>query len=315
MTATQERPAPFRPWAPPARSGPAAGRAGAYATAAEAVRRHDENFPVAFLLLPRSIRADMHAVYAFCRETDDLGDEGDPERRTARLEEWAEDLERAFGGLPRDPRLRALAATIARHDLPADPFRRLVEANRMDQRHDRWPTYADLLHYCEHSATPVGQMVLGVLGYRDDWRVRMSDATCIGLQLANFWQDVRRDLVDRRRVYLPLEDMARFQVPEDHLRRPRATPALRELMAFEVGRAREWLLQGAPLAYVVPRRVGLDLRMFTAGGLAICNAIARQGYDTLVRRPAPGKLGRAEIAAAVLWRMARRRPEGGRAPA
>jgi squalene synthase HpnC len=288
----------------------AAARENGFDAAAEAVRRHDENFPVAFLLLPRALRADMHAVYAFCRATDDLGDEGDPAVRMARLEQWAADLERCFGGVPRDPRLRALAATVARRDLPAEPFRRLVEANRMDQRHDRWPTYADLLDYCEHSATPVGRMVLGVLGYRDEWRAGMSDATCIGLQLANFWQDVRRDLDDRGRIYLPLEDMERFGVPEDHLRRPRATPALRDLMAFEVDRARGWLLEGAPLAHVVPRRVGLDIRMFTAGGLAICDAIARQDHDTLVRRPAPGKLGRARIAAAVLWRTARGRPEG-----
>lgn len=273
--------------------------------AARAARAHDENFPVAFLLLPPEARADMRAVYAFCRATDDLGDEGAPQTRVERLAAWRADLERCFGGEPRDPRLRALAATIARHDLDADPFLRLVEANLMDQTHDRWATYDDLLGYCEHSATPVGRMVLGVLGYRDPWRVGMSDATCIGLQLANFWQDVRRDLDDRGRVYLPLEDMARFGVAEADLRRSRATPAVRALIAFEVGRARDWLDRGAPLARVVPRRAGLDLRMFTAGGRAVCDAIARQGHDTLWRRPAPGRMGRARIAAAVLWRLAR----------
>ena len=242
----------------------------------------------------------MHAVYAFCRGTDDLGDEGAPEARVARLEAWRADVERCFGGEPRDPRLRALAATIARHDLQAEPFLRLVEANLMDQRQDRWPTYADLLGYCEHSATPVGRMVLGVLGYRDPWRTGMSDATCIGLQLANFWQDVRRDLRDRGRVYLPLEDMARFGVAEADLHRPRATTAVRELVAFEVARARDWLERGAPLSRFVPARVGLDLRMFTAGGLAVCDAIARQDHDTLRRRPAPGRAGRARIAAAVV---------------
>jgi squalene synthase HpnC len=273
--------------------------------AARAARAHDENFPVAFLLLPPEARADMRAVYAFCRATDDLGDEGHPAARVERLEAWRADLERCFGGEPRDPRLRALAATVARHDLDADPFLRLVEANLMDQRHDRWPTYDDLLGYCEHSATPVGRMVLGVLGYRDPWRVGLSDASCIGLQLANFWQDVRRDLDERGRVYLPLEDMARFGVAEADLRRPRATPAVRALIAFEVGRARDWLDRGAPLARVVPRRAGLDLRMFTAGGRAVCDAIARQGHDTLWRRPAPGRLGRARIAASVLWRLVR----------
>jgi squalene synthase HpnC len=287
-------------------SAPAAARAReARAAVARAARAHDENFPVAFFFLPPAERADMRAVYAFCRATDDLGDEGDPALRLERLEAWREDTLRCFGGEPRDPRLRALAATIARHDLPPEPFTRLIRANVMDQEQSRWPTYADLLHYCEHSATPVGRMVLGVLGYRDPWRVGMSDATCIGLQLANFWQDVRRDLRDRGRIYLPLEDLARFGVREEDLALPRATAAVRELVAFEVARAREWLRRGAPLAKVVPRRAALDLRMFTAGGLAICDAIARQDHDTLRRRPAPGKLGRARIAADVVRALLR----------
>ena len=272
---------------------------------ARAVADHDENFPVVFRFLPREARVDMYAVYAFCRATDDLGDEGDPARRLERLEEWREDTLRCFGGEPRDPRLRALAAAVARHDLPSELFSRLIRANVMDQEHDRWPTYADLLGYCEHSATPVGRMVLGVLGYRDPWRTELSDATCIGLQLANFWQDVARDLRERGRVYLPLEDMERFGVSEDDLRRPRATPAVSGLVAFEVGRARGWLDRGASLADVVPRSVGIDLRMFTAGGRAVCDAVARQGFDTLRRRPAPGRIGRARIAASVLWALAR----------
>jgi squalene synthase HpnC len=222
-----------------------------------------------------------------------------------RLDAWREDTLRCFGGAPRDPRLRALAATVARHDLPPEPFTRLIRANVIDQERDRWPTYDALLEYCDHSAVPVGRMVLGVLGYRDPWRTSLSDATCVGLQLANFWQDVRRDLDERGRIYLPLEDMARFGVSEDDLALPRATPALRALIAFEVARAREWLDRGAPLARVVPRRVALDMRMFTAGGRALCDAIARQGYDTLARRPAPGRLGRARIATTVLWALVR----------
>jgi squalene synthase HpnC len=275
------------------------------AAAARAVRAHDENFPVAFRLLPRAVRQDMHAIYAFCRGTDDLGDEGEASGRLDRLAAWREDTERCWGGEPHDPRLRALAATVARHRLEPEPFLRLVEANVMDQRQDRWPTSADLLHYCEHSATPVGRMVLGVLGYRDPWRVGMSDATCIGLQLVNFWQDVRRDLRDRGRIYLPEEDMAAYGVREADLHLPRATPAVRALIAFEVDRARGWFDRGALLARVVPWPASLDLRMFTAGGRALCDAIARQGYDTLAHRPAPGRLGRTRIAASVLWGMLR----------
>lgn len=286
----------------------ATGHRGDRAAAARAARAHDENFPVAFWLLPPSTRADMQALYAFCRATDDLGDEGDPARRRERLEAWREDTLRCFDGTPRDPRLRALAATVARHDLPREPFLRLIRANVMDQEHDRWPTYAALLDYCEHSATPVGRMVLGVMGYRDEWRGGMSDATCIGLQLANFWQDVRRDLRDRGRIYLPQEDMARFGVAEQDLARPQAGDPVRALIAFEVARAREWLDRGAPLARVVPRAVAIDLRMFTAGGRAICDAIERQGYDTLRRRPAPGRLGRARIATSVLLSLVRGTP-------
>ncbi len=277
------------------------------AAARAAQRAHDENFPVAFLLAPRDVRDDLRAVYAFCRATDDLCDEGDPspaERLTA-LDAWEEDVLRVFGGAPRDRRLRALAVAAGRRRLDPEPFLRLIEANRMDQRRSRWPTHDDLLEYCRHSATPVGRMVLDVLGHRDAWRREMSDATCIGLQLVNFWQDVRRDLDDRGRIYLPQEDMARFGVSEDDLRRPAATPAVRELIAFEVGRAREWFALGAPLHRFVEPRYRLDLRMFTAGGLALCDAIARAGFDTLARRPAPGRLGRARIAAGALARLLR----------
>jgi squalene synthase HpnC len=273
--------------------------------ARDATRAHDENFPVAFLLAPRDVRADMRAVYAFCRATDDLGDEGPggPGARLGRLDAWEADLRAAVAGEDAaDPRLEALAETIARRGLPLDPFLRLIEANRMDQRRSRWETHDDLLEYCRHSATPVGEMVLGVLGYRDRWRLGMSDATCIGLQLVNFWQDIARDLRDRDRVYLPREDMARFGVGEDDLRRAPASEAVRRLVEHEVERARGHLLDGEPLHRFVPRRVALDLRMFSAGGLALCDAIARQGYDTLSRRPAPGRLGRARIAAAALRR-------------
>jgi squalene synthase HpnC len=280
------------------------------AAARAATRAHDENFPVAFLLAPRDVRADMRAVYAFCRATDDLGDEapGTAAERLAGLDAWEADLRRAAHGGPSDPRLAALADAIERRQLGLDPFLRLIEANRMDQRRSRWETYDDLLEYCRHSATPVGEMVLGVLGYRDAWRVGMSDATCIGLQLVNFWQDVARDLSERDRIYLPLADMERFGVSEPDLRRPTASEPVRRLLAFEVERARDHLLAGEPLHRFVPRRVALDLRMFSAGGLALCDAIARQEYDTLARRPAPGRAGRARIAAAAARRALRRRP-------
>ena len=219
-------------------------------------RRHDENFPVAFLLLPRDLRADMQAIYAFCRGVDDLGDEriggANPAARLAALDAFESDLHRCWDGEPQDPRLVALAATIHRHRMDPEPFMRLVEANRMDQRQARWDTYGDLIRDRHHSATPVGRMVLEVLGQHNASRIGLSDHTCIGLQLVNFWQDLRRDLTERDRIYLPREDMDRFAVSEDDLREPRANERVRELVAFEVARARAELLAGEPLWRLVP---------------------------------------------------------------
>ena len=293
-------------------------------------RGHDENFPVAFMLLPRDLRADMRAVYAFCRGVDDIGDGGPnaasttalgrpmspsgaqtlaaagfPEDRLAALDRFELDLRRCWDGVPADPRLQALAVTVRRHAMDPDPFLRLVQANRMDQRVSRWGTYDELIEYCHHSATPVGQMVLAVLGHRDAGRIALADHTCIGLQLVNFWQDIRRDLADNDRIYLPVEDMERFGVAEADVAQPGANEATRALIAFQVARARAELIAGAPLARTVTWRARADLRMFTAGGLALCDAIARQGYDTLANRPAPGKLGRVRIAIDVLLGMLR----------
>ena len=266
----------------------------------------DENFPVAFLLAGRAVRSDMAAVYDFCRATDDLGDEGagSPAARLEELDAWEAVLLGAVEGRGAPEPLAGAAAVIARRRLPLDPFLRLIEANRMDQRRARWDTHAELLEYCRHSATPVGEMVLGVLGYRDAWRIGLSDATCAGLQLVNFWQDIARDLRDRDRIYVPREAMERFGVAEDDLRRPVASPAVRALVAEQVGLARALLVAGEPLHRLVPRRVALDMRMFSVGGLALCDAIARQDHDTLARRPAPGALGRARIAASAIRMLA-----------
>lgn len=266
---------------------------------------HDENFPVAFLLAPRAVRADMAAVYRFCRTTDDIGDEGDtdPRARLAALDAWEADLRAATAGRSSSATLTDVAAVIERRRLDIDPFLRLIEANRLDQRCSRWETQDDLLAYCRHSATPVGEMVLGVLGYRDRWRIGLSDSTCTGLQLVNFWQDIGRDLRERDRIYVPRRAMERFDVSDDDLRAREATPGVRALVAEQVSIARGLLLAGAPLHRFVPARVALDIRMFTAGGLALCDAIARQDHDTLRARPAPGRAGRARIAASALGQL------------
>lgn len=270
--------------------------------AAAMARRHDENFPVVFALLPRVLRDDMRTLYAYCRTVDDLGDaaEGD---RAALLDAFDHDLSEIWtAGRPQHPVLVALAPTVHRHGLGPGQFVRLVEANRMDQERNRWDTFDDLLDYCRHSATPVGRLVLAILGVRDAAATRLSDHVCVGLQLVNFWQDIARDLAGNDRVYLPREDMARFGVTDDDLRAPVASASVRRLVAFEVERARGHLRAGAALSQMVPRRARIDIRMFVAGGLAVCDAIARQDHDTLGSRPAPGARGRARIAAGVIAR-------------
>ncbi len=257
-------------------------------------KSHYENFSVVSWFLPKRVRRSMYAVYAFCRHTDDLGDEA-PGDRLALLDAWEGELRRCYAGEPQEPIMRALQETIRRHEMPMEPFLKLIEANRMDQRNRRYGTYQDLLQYCEHSATPVGRMVLAVFGYRDEERQRLSDATCIALQLANFWQDVSRDFA-MGRIYLPQEDMLRFGVSEKELAERKATPAFTSLMRFEVERARGLFDEGARLVPMVSSDLRLDLKLFTAGGRAILDAVERQGYDTLSRRPQVSKAKKATLA-------------------
>ncbi|MBI4308367.1 MAG: squalene synthase HpnC, partial [Chloroflexi bacterium] len=255
----------------------------AYIVCERLARSHYENFNVVTGLLPRSLRRPMFAVYAFCRATDDLGDEA-PGDRLALLQAWEEDLRRCYGDTPRHPYLIALQDTVRTYDIPIKPFLKLIEANRMDQRVHRYRTYADLLHYCEHSANPVGRMVLYVFGHRDVECQRLSDCTCTALQLANFWQGVRQDY-ERGRIYLPLEDMARYGCTEDALARGVLDGRFQALMRFEVERARELFARGQALVPMVSRDLRVDLKLFTLGGLAILDAIERQGYDVFSREP------------------------------
>jgi squalene synthase HpnC len=264
----------------------------AFAACQRLATTHYENFSVLSWFLPRALRPHFSSVYAFCRHTDDLGDEdmvdvSTPAERLARLDAWEADLRRCFGDdqSPEHPYLIALRETIRRFDVPTEPFLSLIEANRMDQRANRYPTYADVQRYCEHSANPVGRLVLMLYGYRDEEGGRLSDAICTALQLTNFWQDVASDYHQRSRVYLPAEDMARFGCDMDALARGEATPDFRALMCFEVERARALFHQGMPLlAHLdgMPRRA---VALFVLGGLEILAAIERLNYDVLAQRP------------------------------
>jgi squalene synthase HpnC len=244
--------------------------------------------------LPKDVRPHFFALYAYCRWTDDLGDEAEGDR-LALLDAWERDLLACYDGRRESPLFAALGTTIDRYDIPAGPFLRLIEANRMDQRVTSFETYDDLLRYCAHSATPVGEMVLRVLGYSDAERIRLSDATCIGLQLANFWQDVSVDLA-KGRVYIPAEDMRRFGYSAEELRRGVVNDAFRALMRFETERARASFADGRALEGMVDRRARTDVRLFRLGGEAVLDAIEGADYDVLSSRPRTRKAKKAWMA-------------------
>ena len=259
----------------------------AYARCERLAKTHYENFTVGSWFLPRDSRKHFYAVYAFCRFVDDLGDEYQGDRLKA-LDFWELEIERCYDGTPQHPYMMALQNTIRAFQIPKEPFLKLIQANRMDQDNSRYPTYEDLDRYCQHSANPVGHLVLYVCGYRDQERQRLADYTCTALQLANFWQDVARDFA-MGRIYIPLEDMERFGYSEDELSRGTVTDEFRSLMAFEVERARDLFHRGLRLVDTLDGRLKLDVALFSLGGTKVLDAIERQGYDVLSRRPEVSK--------------------------
>ena len=264
-------------------------------------RSHYENFSVATWFLPARLHQHFFNLYAYCRISDDLGDEvGDPLKSLQLLDEWEAELNACYAGHPRHPAFVALAETVRELDIPRQPFADLLIAFRQDQRVSRYEAFQDVLGYCHYSANPVGRLVLYLCGYRDEERQQLSDYTCTALQLANFWQDVVADYA-KGRIYLPLEDLRRFSVIEEVIASRRATPQFIELMRFQVGRARQWFDRGLPLAAKVDKELATDIELFTRGGQEILNAIERQGCDVLSRRPVISKsrklllLGRAAL--------------------
>jgi squalene synthase HpnC len=190
----------------------------------------------------------------------------------------------------------ALAETVRKFDIPRQPFVDLLSAFRQDQTIHRYETFESLLGYCRYSANPVGHLVLYLCGYRDSQRQALSDYTCTALQLANFWQDVSVDYA-KGRIYLPLEDLRQHNVSEQEIAADRNTQAFRALMRFEVERARNWFKQGSPLAAEVDRELAVDIELFSRGGQEILNAIERQGYAVLGRRPAISKARKLALVA------------------
>jgi squalene synthase HpnC len=252
--------------------------------AAVARRARTENFPVASLLFPRRLRPHLRAVYGFARLVDILGDEVEGDRLAA-LDELEREVDACYGGTPTWPVLQALQPTIHEFSLPREPFLRLIEANRMDQRISEYETWEDLREYCRHSADPVGRLVLGLLHLdRERELVAASDDVCTGLQLVNFLQDVPRDL-ELGRVYLPAEDRRRFSVRV--LDRPSAE--LTETLRFEAARARGLLAGGRILQARIGGRVGRAVGLFARGGLAALEALEAAQWDIFTQRPRPSR--------------------------
>lgn len=269
----------------------------AYAACARLARTHYENFTVVSWFLPRGLKKHFHALYAYCRTVDDLGDEapGGAAARLRGLDAFEGALRRALqGGTPASPAadeppfwrplFAALGETARRFEIPPDPFLKLIAANRMDQRLARHPTWKDLLHYCDHSANPVGHLVLHLFGHRDRERQRLADCTCTALQLTNFWQDIRVDWA-KGRVYLPQEDLARFGVSEAQIAEGRVDANFRRLMAYEIEQTRSLFEEGLRLVPMVDGRLRRDLRLFSLGGMAILAAIEKAGCDVFRKRP------------------------------
>ncbi|MGB0064726.1 MAG: squalene synthase HpnC [Terracidiphilus sp.] len=271
---------------------------------------HYENFHVATWFLPAALRPHFHSIYAYCRISDDLGDEvGDRSAALALLNQWGNELDACYEGRARHPVFVALAETIRACQIPKEPFADLLVAFRQDQTVARYATMDEVLAYCHYSANPVGRLVLYACGEVSEENFRLSDATCAALQLANFWQDVRADFA-KGRVYLPQDDMRRFGVSDETIARGVATPEFRALLRYEVDYAHGLFERGLPLIGRVNRDLALDLDLFSRGGIEILRAIERCDCDVLSARPAISKRTKLALALRALggkmlpfWRL------------
>ncbi len=256
---------------------------------------HYENFHVASFLLPKELHQDFYNVYAFCRWADDLGDEiGDPRESLRLLAWWRSELQAMYGGQASHPVFVALKGTVRRHEIPMEPFDRLIRAFEQDQTITRYRTFEDVLGYCINSANPVGHLVLYLCGYRDRERQKLSDYTCTALQLANFWQDVTIDL-QKDRIYLPLFLFEKHGYTTEELFAHTWNGRFQAVMRESVRVAEDLFRQGLPLIRTVDRRLALDLELFSRGGMKILQKIKAQDYNVLQHRPHISKVERVVI--------------------
>jgi squalene synthase HpnC len=266
-------------------------------------RRHYENFTVASFLLPRRLKRHFYNIYAYCRWADDLADEtGDPQKSLALLGWWKKQLDDCYRGKASHPVFIALADTVKRFDIPAEPFVDLLAAFRQDQQTTRYDSIDRLLEYCRYSANPVGRLVLYLRECFSAERAKLSDSICTGLQLANFCQDVARDW-QRGRIYLPLTDCHRFGCTEATFAKGEPSEAFRQLMTVEVEQAEGYLRAGSPLIKMMPPELQLDIALFIAGGLAILQAIRRENFDVWTKRPTVARMEKFKLLAKCWWQL------------
>ena len=268
---------------------------------------HYENFHVVSLLLPRRLHQDFFNVYAFCRWADDLGDEfSEPLRRAELLGSWQAGLDMMYQDRVAHPVFVALRTTVKKHGIPKEPFADLIQAFAQDQIQNRYQTYDEVLGYCLYSANPVGRLVLHLCGYQDAERIRLSNATCTALQLANHWQDVSRDYADLNRIYVPQDVLqahgGSLKLLEADLQRGQASAPIKEAFEDLVQRAQLLFEQGLPLADTLDRRLAIDIELFSRGGMAILNKIRKQDYDPIRSRPRIGKAERFGLLLRVVGR-------------
>jgi hydroxysqualene synthase len=278
----------------------------AYAHCERLTRAHYENFPVGSLLVPKDKRRHVYSIYAFARTADDIADEGydtplSQRERLAALDDWGRQLEACYRGEARHPIFVALAETVKELQLPAELFRDLLSAFRQDVVKRRYADFDEVLDYCARSANPVGRLILLLFGYRDEELHRLSDHICTALQLANFWQDVAVDL-DKDRIYLPQDELARFGCDEEQLFARRFDGRYAALIKFQVERTRELFIKGRPLARLVSGRLSFELSLTWHGGMRILELIEREGYNTLRARPVITKWDQAVLVARALRR-------------
>jgi len=255
----------------------------AYRYCEQLVRSHYENFPVASWFLPKAMRRPIAVIYAFARTADDIADEGDatPEQRLQQLQAYGQQLNSI--ATSQDPVFIALGHVMQVHQLPVQLLHDLLTAFEMDVSKKRYANFSELLLYCQHSANPIGRLLVHLNQRVSDEAMQYADAICTALQLINFYQDLAQDYKENDRIYIPLDEMQRYAVTEEHFKAQTSDKAMQALMSFQIQRARDMLLSGRQLGTILPGRMGFELRMVISGGLRICEKLINNNGNVFAR--------------------------------